>query len=30
MLGALLAVMGVAALFMLMAQEIHRAMGVTA
>jgi multiple antibiotic resistance protein len=29
-LGALLAVMGVAALFMLMAQEIHRAMGVTA
>ncbi len=29
-LGALLAVMGVACLFMLMAQEIHRAMGVTA
>jgi multiple antibiotic resistance protein len=29
-LGGLLAVMGVAALFMLMAQEIHRAMGVTA
>jgi multiple antibiotic resistance protein len=29
-LGALLAVMGVAGLFMLMAQEIHRAMGVTA
>ena len=29
-LGALLAVMGVTALFMLMAQEIHRAMGVTA
>jgi multiple antibiotic resistance protein len=29
-LGALLAVMGVAALFMLMAQEIHRAIGVTA
>jgi multiple antibiotic resistance protein len=29
-LGALLVVMGVAALFMLMAQEIHRAMGVTA
>jgi multiple antibiotic resistance protein len=29
-LGALLIVMGVAALFMLMAQEIHRAMGVTA
>lgn len=29
-LGALLAVMGVAALFMLMAREIHRAMSVTA
>jgi hypothetical protein len=29
-LGALLVVMGVAALFMLMAQEIHRAIGVTA
>jgi multiple antibiotic resistance protein len=29
-LGTLLAVMAIAALFMLMAQEIHRAMGVTA
>src|SRR5581483_815469 len=29
-LGALLAVMAISALFMLMAQEIHRAMGVTA